>query len=98
MDKRFTIRFQASVEGQLLREAIAAYGISKRALTAIKFDGGEISVNGVERNVRHLLQVGDEIVIKFPEEEASDGLIAEQGNLNILYEDDFLLIIITLNF
>lgn len=93
MDKRFTIRFQASVEGQLLREAIAAYGISKRALTAIKFDGGEISVNGVERNVRHLLQVGDEIVIKFPEEEASDGLIAEQGNLNILYEDDFLLII-----
>ena len=93
MDKRFTIRFQASVEGQLLREAIAAYGISKRALTAIKFDGGEISVNGVERNVRHPLQVGDEIVIKFPEEEASDGLIAEQGELDILYEDDFLLVI-----
>ena len=52
MDQRFTIRFKATQEGQLLREALAQYGISKRALTAIKFDGGEISVNGNEQNVR----------------------------------------------
>lgn len=92
--ERFTIRFQATQDGQLLREALAQYGISKRALTAIKFDGGEISVNGIEQNVRYKLMQGDEVMVKFPVEPISDSLLAErQENLPIVYEDDALLII-----
>lgn len=93
MDKRFTIQFKALVEGQLLREAIAQFGISKRALTAIKFDGGEIAVNSVEQTVRYVLNVGDVITVKFPVEQASDGLIAEAGALDIIYEDDYVLVL-----
>ncbi|MER1999033.1 MAG: RluA family pseudouridine synthase [Lysinibacillus sp.] len=93
MDKRFMLKFKASIEGQLLREAIEQYGISKRALTAIKFNGGEITVNGTEQTVRHILAVGDVVTVKFPIEQASDGLVAEKGPLNILYEDDYLLVI-----
>lgn len=93
MDNRFTIQFIAKQDGQLLRDAIAAYGISKRALTAIKFESGEILVNAVERNVRHPLQRGDIITIKFPIEQSSDGLIAEEGPLQIVFEDEFLLVI-----
>lgn len=91
-DQRFTIQFVANEE-MLLREAIQAYGISKRALTSIKFDGGEITVNGKEQNVRYPLQCGDAVTIKFPPEEASDGLVAEHGELDIVYEDDAVLVL-----
>lgn len=93
MDNRFTVTFIAKKRGQLLREAIADFGISKRALTAIKFDGGEILVNGQEQNVRHILQTGDEITVKFPKEQISDGLVAQEGPLNIVYEDEALLVL-----
>ena len=94
MDKRFTITFTAQDSGILLREAIQIYGISKRALTAIKFDGGEITVNGIEENVRYNLKQGDVVQIKFPLEEASEGLIAEYHlPFEIIYEDDYVLVL-----
>lgn len=93
MDNRFTLQFIVSEDGQLLREAIAAWGISKRALTSIKFDGGDILVNGEERNVRHVLSEGDRVSIIFPPEVVSEGLVAEYGKLDIVYEDEALLII-----
>lgn len=93
MNNRFTVTFIAKQQGQLLREAISEFGISKRALTAIKFDGGEILVNGREQNVRYILQAGDKITIIFPKEQISNGLIPQQGNLDIVYEDETLLIL-----
>ncbi len=93
MDNRFTVTFIANTQGQLLREAIGDFGISKRALTAIKFDGGEILVNGQEQNVRYMLQVGDEITVKFPREQVSSGLVAQEGPLDIVHEDEALLVL-----
>ena len=93
MDKRFQLQFINDKEGQLLREAIANGGISKRALTAIKFGGGALFVNGEERNVRHPLTVGDAVRIIFPYEDVSEGLIAQHEELTIVYEDEAILII-----
>lgn len=92
MKKQFELQFTVTSE-QLLREAISAWGISKRALTAIKFEGGDILVNGAPQNVRYLLQEGDEVTIRFPQEQVSEGLVAEDGALHIVYEDEALLII-----
>ena len=92
MDNRYRITFTVK-EPILLRSALQSYGISKKALTAIKFHGGEITVNGVEQTVRHRLKAGDTIVVKFPREELSDGLQAEQGELDIVYEDQEILIL-----
>ena len=83
MKKQFELQFIVTKE-QLLREAIVDWGISKRALTAIKFDGGEILVNGSEQNVRHLLTVGDEVIIRFPQEQVSEGLVAQDGELEVI--------------
>lgn len=93
MDKRYQLQFTVETTGQLLRDALAIWGISKRALTAIKFDGGALFVNGEEKNVRHKLEVGDVVTIIFPVEDVSEGLVAENGQLSIVYEDDALLII-----
>lgn len=92
-DTRFTLRFLAEKDGQLLREALAEWQISKRALTAIKFEGGLLTVNGTEQNVRYPLQIGDQIEVKFPPEEKSDGLAIEYGKLAVIYEDEALLVL-----
>jgi len=89
----FKLQFQAMEDGELLREAIYKQEISSRALTDIKYRGGKILVNGEEKNVRHILSKGDEITIIFPEEQASESLQPEHGELNIVYEDEALLII-----
>ncbi|MFJ7184957.1 RluA family pseudouridine synthase [Lysinibacillus xylanilyticus] len=93
MDTRFTLHFIAEKEGQLLREALSEWRISKRALTAIKFGGGLLTVNDVERNVRHPLHVGDQVEVKFPPEEKSEGLAVEHGELSIIYEDEAILVL-----
>lgn len=92
-DLRYHLTFHASLDGQLLRDALAQFGISKRTLTAIKFRGGRLLVNGEEQNVRHPLTEGDEIKVIFPKEEMSAGLIPEKGRLTICYEDQALLIV-----
>ncbi|KGR73696.1 RluA family pseudouridine synthase [Ureibacillus sinduriensis] len=93
MDKRFKLQFQATSDGQLLRDAISKFGISKRGLTSIKYNGGALLVNGQERTVRHVLNRGDLITVFFPPEEFSEGLIIEHKDLAILYEDDAFLIL-----
>ncbi len=93
MDARFRLTFQVDEGGILLREFLHAKGISKRTLTATKYDGGYISVNGFERDVRHPLQSGDVVVIIFPSEKPSPGLLPESGDLTIVYEDEALIIV-----
>ncbi|MGE7090181.1 RluA family pseudouridine synthase [Lysinibacillus sp. NPDC048646] len=93
IDARYTLSFTVEKDGQLLREALGEWRISKRALTAIKFEGGLLTVNGVERNVRHPLQIGDHVEVKFPLEEKSEGLVVEYGELTIVYEDEAILVL-----
>lgn len=62
------LTFRIDEPQQLLRDAIRKYGISKKALTSIKYEGGKITVNGVEKTVRHKLDSGDMVQITFPPE------------------------------
>jgi len=92
MYKRFQLSFHSEKE-QILREALSVWGISKRTLTAIKYDGGDLLVNGHQKTVRHILQKGDVVTVVFPYEEMSKGLTAEPGELEIMFEDDVLLVV-----
>ncbi|WP_342509006.1 RluA family pseudouridine synthase [Sporosarcina sp. FSL K6-2383] len=92
-DLRFRLVFLVDEEGILLREFLHSKGISKRTLTATKYEGGQLTVNGIEQNVRHRLQVGDEVVVIFPPEQPSEGLQPENGVLDIIYEDEALLVL-----
>jgi len=92
MCKPFELTFEATEE-RLLREALSMWGISKRTLTSIKFEGGQLLVNGQEKTVRHPLSIGDIVTVIFPSEEVSPGLIRQKGHLEIVYEDAVLLIV-----
>lgn len=79
--------------GITIKEFLKTQSISKAALTDIKFKGGKILVNGREENVRYFLKSGDRLSVLFPPELPSSGLIPEKLSLNIIYEDDYILIV-----
>ncbi|WP_173108075.1 RluA family pseudouridine synthase [Bacillus sp. KH172YL63] len=83
----------ASYEGKLMREFLIDQQISKRTLTAVKFEGGCITLNGKEENVRHPLSGGDVLTVRFPKEKESESLKAEEIRLPVLYEDDDVLVV-----
>lgn len=80
-------------EDRLLRELIYEKGISRSLLSKIKFSSGKIEVNQIERNVRYLVQKGDQIAITLPSEKGNSNLLANSKPLDILYEDEHFLIL-----
>jgi len=79
--------------GTMIREFLKEKEISKTALTDIKFNGGNIFVNGMEMTVRYKLKEGDLLQVVYPVETQSEGIAEENIPLKILYEDPFLLVI-----
>jgi len=67
--------------------------LSRKALIATKHQGGEICVNGEVRTTRWLLNTKDLVSIKFPDEIPSQHLKPIKMDINIVYEDDFLLVV-----
>jgi 23S rRNA pseudouridine1911/1915/1917 synthase len=77
----------------LLRDFLKRNDISKKALTDIKFKGGLILVNGEEKTVRTVLNTDDIVIVQFPNEIFSEDLVLEYVPFDIVYEDDFVLVI-----
>ncbi|MCL6573343.1 MAG: RluA family pseudouridine synthase [Bacillus sp. (in: Bacteria)] len=95
MDSCFQLKWVISDgdAGMLIKEFLKKEGISRTALTAIKFKGGSIQVKDVEVNVRSRLFVGDVLTVKFPVEYPSVGLKGENIPLTVLFEDEYLLVV-----
>ena len=67
--------------------------ISRKALVDIKHRGGQLLVNGTQENVRYVLNAGDTITVIFPAERVSASLVPVAMELDIVYEDEYLLVI-----
>lgn len=67
--------------------------ISKKMLASIKFNGGELKVNGETKTVRTVLNEGDQVFVQLPPETPSLGLVAEKRAFSIVFEDEHLLVI-----
>ncbi len=79
--------------GKTTRQYLHERGISKTSLTDIKLHGGNILVDGIHVTVRHVLKKGEQLTVIFPVEEPSQTLLPEKISLDIVYEDDYLLVI-----
>ena len=95
MSSQFQMKWVVDSRGneKLIREFLKDHEISRTALTDIKFQGGFIFVNNEEVNVRYKLNEGDQLTVIFPPENPSIGMRGEDIPLDILYEDDYLLVI-----
>lgn len=88
---RFT--FKATQDGVLLKTLLKQQGISKKLLAKIKFDGGQLLVNGIKENAIFKLAKNDQVIVDIPSEQATPTLVQQAMPLNIVYEDDHLLVI-----
>lgn len=91
----FQLRFiaQKKDHGKLLKDFLREHGVSKALLTDIKFNGGKMIVNGCEKNVRHILQAGEEVLVLFPDEKRSTSMLPEKVDFKIVYEDEHCLVV-----
>lgn len=79
--------------GVLLKTLLKQHGISKNLLAKIKFDGGDLQVNGVKQNAIYRVSEGDCVTILIPSEIATVTLKQQEIPLSIVYEDDHLLVL-----
>jgi 23S rRNA pseudouridine1911/1915/1917 synthase len=80
--------------GMLLRDFLKEiHGFSRRIIKTVILDGGEIMVNGIPQTVRYHLRVGDILQLTFPPEKISPGMVAEEMDLRMVYEDDDVIVI-----
>lgn len=88
------IKMDASQRGRLLRDYLQKeLRLSHRTLSAVKYKGGCFLIDGRPRTVRHVLAADEELTIIFPPEEPSGFLNAEAMPVDIVYEDDWLLVV-----
>lgn len=84
------------VEGHeqgLLREFLLEHkGISRRSLSKVKNEG-QLLVNGQEVTVRYSLTAGDQVRVIFPPEQESQYLQPEAIPLEIIFEDEYILVL-----
>lgn len=81
-------------EGMILRNYMhKELGISRNILKALKFDGGKISINDVQVDVRYRLKEGDLLRVNFPKEDRGFYMEAEDMELDIVYEDDHIIVL-----
>lgn len=79
--------------GQQLKYFLKEQGISKGLLAKIKFQGGQIAVNGQIENVLYQLKVQDVVQITIPDEGEHETVLLDETPIDIVYEDEHLLVV-----
>ncbi|MDR1605947.1 MAG: RluA family pseudouridine synthase [Streptococcaceae bacterium] len=85
--------FIAKEDGILLKTLLKQQGISKKLLAKIKFDGGDLRVNGVQATAVFRLAKQDQVTVVIPREAATPTLTPQDYPLKIVYEDAHFLVL-----
>lgn len=81
-------------EGMSIRDYLReVQAFSRGLLVSVKHEGGSIRVNGEEERVSYQLVAGDILSVEFPAETVSKSLRAEEMALEIVYEDEWLIVV-----
>lgn len=80
-------------EGQQLKYFLKEQGISKGLLAKIKFQGGQIAVNGRIENVLYQLKAQDVVQITIPDEGEHETVLLDDTPIDIVYEDAHILVV-----
>lgn len=66
--------------------------LSRQVVKLLKYEGG-ITVNGASVDVRKVLKAKDKVRLTFPKEKRAANLTPQPIPINIVYEDDFYLVV-----
>jgi 23S rRNA pseudouridine1911/1915/1917 synthase len=66
---------------------------SKKLISALKYQGGEILVDSHSKFVDYILKEGEILTVILPKEEINENIVLTKMNLDIIYEDEYFLIV-----
>lgn len=78
-------------QGQKISKYLRTQGISRRILKRVKYQGGEIKVNGQDKKSDYRLEKDDQLSIMIPEPAGSENIVRVDLPIEILYEDEYFL-------
>ncbi|MDR2465092.1 MAG: RluA family pseudouridine synthase [Streptococcaceae bacterium] len=76
-----------------LKKFIKEQGVSRALLSKIKFQGGEIRVDGRVQNVLYLLKDGETLTVTMPTELEHETVLVDEADIEIVYEDPHYLVV-----
>ncbi|MGM0123299.1 ribosomal large subunit pseudouridine synthase [Enterococcus sp. AZ194] len=88
----FSWQFQQE-QPQQVKSFLKEKGISKGLLAKIKFQGGQIKVNGKIENVLFSLSYNDMVTIVIPDEGEHETLLVDDTPIEIIFEDEHILVV-----
>lgn len=74
-------------------EYLRKQAIPRRFISRLKYQGGDVQVNGTSVTVRHSLELGDQIVLLAPDELGHETVPASFAPIEVVYEDRDLLVV-----
>ena len=87
---KFTI---TDKDRKVIRKFLVQHKFSSSQLHNLKNKGGLIFVNHKQRHFDFRMKTGDNILIVMSSEEPSDLIAPMKGDIDVIYEDDFLLVV-----
>lgn len=85
---------EESADGLSIRDYVRIkLGISRKLLAEIKFQGGSLKLNGIPKIVYVTIHYGDVLDVVFPPEKTGPGIIPGTVLPEIVYEDDWCIVI-----
>lgn len=93
IDKRF-LKFRIGTnDKKIIRKFLVQHKFSSSQLHNLKNRGGLIFVNHKQRHFNFQMKVGDEILIVMSQETPSDLIKPMPGNVDVIYEDQYFLVV-----
>ncbi|HJF68587.1 MAG TPA: RluA family pseudouridine synthase [Staphylococcus kloosii] len=87
------MHFVYNIQGEeSVKSFLQRHSYSKTTISAIK-NNGALLVNGRQVTVRAMMHKGDQLKVQLPQEIPSENITPFDAPLNILFEDDFLIIV-----
>ena len=93
MNRTLTYTITETENGFPINKYLKRQGYSSRSLVELKKIPESILVNGVERHMNFLLNVGDVLTVRIQEDNSSEKISPVELPLEIVYEDEDLLVI-----
>lgn len=87
----FSKTIQHNFEGLTIKKLTERLGFSSRIKRSVK-NPGNILVNSKNENINYVLKLGD-LVELFIEDDSSENIVPQEMDLDIIYEDDFILLV-----
>lgn len=72
---------------------LMSHGVTRTLLKKVKYHGGIVLVNGIDRHVNYQLTKGDSVKMILPKEPSNEHVIPSDTAIEIAYEDDNFLVV-----